>query len=86
VQLTPLARLVGWAQFTRQSTTALRLLDNPQPPHVSGEPRFSALGGTAVRTLPTSNSYLRPSRFIRLPAAQLTAVRWAAHHGPFSFN
>jgi len=32
VQLTPLARFLGWAQFTRQNAPACWQRDNPQPP------------------------------------------------------
>jgi len=54
VQLTPLARLVGLARFTRQSATACWRLDNAQPPATSGVLALLALHTSAARTLPGS--------------------------------
>jgi len=52
VQLTPLARALGWARLLRQSATALRRINTPQPPRTPTEAAFFSLGGAAVRTLP----------------------------------
>jgi len=52
VQLTPLARFVGWARFIRQSATACWQPDIPQPPTVAGNATFLALQESAARALP----------------------------------
>jgi len=54
VQLTPLARLVGWARFTRQNASACWQSDNPQPSAVFGNPRLVEVYGSAARALPGS--------------------------------
>jgi len=61
VQLTPLARLLGWARFTRQSAPACWQRDHPQPSDVAGSPAFLALQGSAARALP--GSYLVPASY-----------------------
>ena len=72
VQLTPLARPLGWARFTRQCATALRQRDNPQlsdapgvrkPRRSNGQPHAHCLAAASAR---------RPPRSTRPPAAQLT--------------
>ena len=81
VQLTPLARPVTWARFTRK----LRLPVGPDRrsaflprradrPRRVGDPR----GGS--RSLLAARATQRPVPSSRLPAAQLTALRWAAMH------
>ena len=52
MQLTPLARLVGWARFTRQNASAYWRPDHPQPSNVRGNPTRPALQGSATRALP----------------------------------
>jgi len=52
VQLTPLARLVGWARFTRQNASACWQHDNPQPSDDHNPPTCPALHGSAARALP----------------------------------
>jgi len=54
VQLTPLARLVGWARFTRQNAPACWQHDNPQPSGARDIPMLLALQGSAARALPSS--------------------------------
>jgi len=54
VQLTPLARLVGWARFTRQSAPASWWRDNAQPSGYRANPTRLALQGSAARALPGS--------------------------------
>jgi len=72
VQLTPLARPMGWARSTRQSATACWRPNNAQPSDGSDNSRCSALQESVARAL--------PPRCTRPPAAQLTAIRWAACH------
>ena len=78
VQRTPLARPVGWARSTRQSATACWQPSTPQPSGATatyasrrstGRPHAHCLAAASSRC---------PPPFRRLPAAQLTAVRWAA--------
>jgi len=54
VQLTPLARLVGWARFTRQNALACWHHNNPQPSVVSGDLTLLAIYRSAARALPGS--------------------------------
>jgi len=54
VQLTPLARFLGWARFTRQNASACWRPDTPQPSHVRDDPTLPALQGSAARALPGS--------------------------------
>jgi len=54
VQLTPLARLVGWARFTRQNAPACWQPGTPQPSDVRGDPRLLPLQRSAARALPGS--------------------------------
>jgi len=54
VQLTPLARLVGWARFTRQNAPACWHLDNPQPSGAHANPMLPPFHGAAARALPGS--------------------------------
>jgi len=81
VQLTPLARFVGWARFTRQSATACWQPDNAQPPGASGDPASLALQGSAARALP--GTCLSPaSSTLHTPASGAAdARRWAAYRG-----
>jgi len=77
VQRTPLARLVGWAQFTRQSATACWQHHNAQPSAASCEPALLALQRSAARTLP--GTCLCPtSSTLHTPASGAAdARRWA---------
>jgi len=78
VQLTPLARPVTWARFTRQSATACWRPANAQPSHASRNPAFSALQGSAARTLP-GTCLLPPSSTPHTPASGAAAARrWTA--------
>jgi len=52
VQLTPLARLVGWARSTRQNAPACWSHDHPQPPGARAIPTLPLLYGAAARALP----------------------------------
>jgi len=52
VQLTPLARLLGWARSTRQNASACWCDDIPQPSDVRGTPRLLPLYRSAARALP----------------------------------
>jgi len=54
VQLTPLARLVGWARFTRQNAPACWRPENPQPPGRRDTPTRPAIYRSAARALPSS--------------------------------
>jgi len=54
VQLTPLARLVGWARSTRQNAPACWRPDNPQPPGSRANPTHLAIQASAARALPGS--------------------------------
>jgi len=54
VQLTPLARLLGWARFTRQNAPACWQHDHPQPSDHHSTPMLRALQGSAARALPGS--------------------------------
>jgi len=54
VQLTPLARLVGWARFTRQNAPACWQHDYAQPSGYRTTPPLPALQGAAARALPGS--------------------------------
>ena len=68
VQLTPLARLLGWARFTRQSATAYWHPDNAQLPDTSGEATFLLLQWSAARTLP-GNCLCPTSSTLQTPAS-----------------
>jgi len=74
VQLTPLARLVGWAQFTRQSAPACWQYDNPQPSVYRANPMRPALHGSAARTLPGS-CLSPPSSTLQTPASGAADAR-----------
>jgi len=76
VQLTPLARPLGWAQFTRQSATACWRLNNPQPPVIPGSPRILALQWSAARTLPGSCLVPPSSTLHTLASGAADARRW----------
>jgi len=52
VQLTPLARLVGWARFTRQNASACWQPRTAQPSGDRANPTLLALHGAAARALP----------------------------------
>jgi len=54
VQLTPLARCVGWAQFTRHTAPACWRIDNPQPSDVLFSTSFLVLQESAARSVPGS--------------------------------
>jgi hypothetical protein len=54
VQLTPLARFVGWARFTRQNAPACWHHDHPQPSGGRTTPLLLALHRSAARALPGS--------------------------------
>jgi len=54
VQLTPLARLMGWARFTRQNASAWWRLGNPQPSGERANPMLLPLHRSAARALPGS--------------------------------
>jgi len=54
VQLTPLARLLGWARFTRQNAPACWHHNNTQPSDIPGNPTHVASQGSAARALPGS--------------------------------
>jgi len=54
VQLTPLARLVGWARFARPNTPACWQHDHPQPSGARDLPMHLSLHGSAARALPGS--------------------------------
>ena len=77
VQLTPLARLVGWARSTQQSATACWQHDNPQPPHASGVPIRPALQESAARALP-GTCLLPPSSTVHTPASGAADARRSA--------
>jgi len=68
VQLTPLARLVGWARFTRQSAPACWQHNNTQPSDVPGNPKRVASQALAARALPGS-CLLRTSSTLQTPAS-----------------
>jgi len=68
VQLTPLARLVGWARFTRQSAPACWQPDHAQPSADSGNLKHVALQGSAARALPSS-CLLPSSSTLHTPAS-----------------
>jgi len=76
VQLTPLARLVGWARFTRQNAPACWQIDNPQPPGARAIPMLLALQGSAARALPGS-------RLVPTSSTLQTAASGAADAYPF---
>jgi len=77
VQLTPLARYVGWAQFTRQSAPAYWHPRNAQPSDAAGVPAFHALQGSAARTWP--GSCLLPwSSTLHTPASGAADARRSA--------
>jgi len=77
VQLTPLARPMGWAQFTQQSATACWQLDNAQPPDASKSPVVLALQRSAARTLP-GNCLLPSSSTLHTPASGAADARRSA--------
>jgi len=54
VQLTPLARLLGWARSTRQNAPACWQHDYAQPSGYRTTPPLPALQGAAARALPGS--------------------------------
>jgi len=68
VQLTPLARVVGWARFTRQNASAWWRLGNPQPSGERANPMLLALQGPAARALPGS-CLLLTSATLHTPAS-----------------
>jgi len=68
VQLTPLARCVGWARFTRQNAPACWQIDNPQPPGARDTQTRSALQRSAARALPGS-CLLPPSATLHTAAS-----------------
>jgi len=74
VQLTPLARPLGWARFTRQNATASYQCGNPQPPAVQGEPTSLALQRSAARALPGS-CLCPPSSTLHTPTSGAADVR-----------
>jgi len=77
VQLTPLARLVGWARFTRQSATACWQHDNPQPSAVPGNPALLVPHRSAARALP-GNCLVRRSSTLQTPASGAADARRCA--------
>jgi len=88
VQLTPLARFVGWARFTRHTATACWQHDNPQPSDVMFNTSFLALHGSAARNVP--GTCLSPmSSTVQTPASG-AADSWrsaaVAIHAPFWYN
>jgi len=52
VQLTPLARLVGWARSTRQNASACWRPDHAQPSDAPSDPTILTLQQSAARALP----------------------------------
>jgi len=68
VQLTPLARLVGWARSTRQNAPACWQHDNAQPSAVAGNPTPVEIYGSAARALPGS-CLCSPSSTLPTPAS-----------------
>jgi len=79
VQLTPLARLVGWARFTRQNASACWRPHNPQPSVRRANPMLYALHGSAARALP-GTCLLPASSTLHTPASG------AADRCPFGGN
>jgi len=75
VQLTPLARLVGWARFIRQNASACWRRDHPQPPSARANPTLLTLQGSAARALPGS-CLVPPSSTLHTPASG-AADAWA---------
>jgi len=74
VQLTPLARPVGWARFTRQSATACWQHGNAQPSDAAGNTAFLPLHGSAARTLP-GICLCPPSSTLQTPASGAADAR-----------
>jgi len=68
VQLTPLARLVGWAQFTRQNAPACWRPHNAQPSVYRANLTRPAPQGSAARALPGS-CLLPASSTLQTPAS-----------------
>ena len=54
VHLTPLARFLGWARFTRHTAPACWRIDNPQPSDVLFSTSFLARQGSAARSVPST--------------------------------
>jgi len=74
VQLTPLARPLGWARSTRQSATACWQHDIPQPSAASGSLTRLMLQGSAARALPGS-CLVRRSSTLHTPASGAADAR-----------
>jgi len=74
VQLTPLARPVGWARSTRQNATACWHHNIPQPSHVSSNPTLLALHRSAIRALPGTYR-VPPSSTLHTPASGAADAR-----------
>jgi len=74
VQLTPLARFVGWARSTRQYATACWQLGNAQPSGASGNAQFPVLQGSAARTLP-GTCFCSTSSTLQTPASGAADAR-----------
>jgi len=68
VQLTPLARLMGWARFTRQNASACWCPGIPQPSGDRANPTLPAIYRSAARALPGS-CLLPPSSTLHTPAS-----------------
>jgi len=77
VQLTPLARFVGWARSTRQNAPACWQLRNAQPSVVRGDSQLPALQRSAARTLPGS-CLVRRSSTLHTPASGAADARRSA--------
>jgi len=78
VQRTPLARLLGWARFTRQNAPACWRPHNAQPSDYRTKPQLLAIYGSAARALPGS-CLLPASSTLHTPASGAAdARRWAA--------
>jgi len=78
VQLTPLARFVGWTQFTRQNATACWRTDNAQSPAASAKSASSALHGSAARALPGTCLFSVSSTLPTPASGAADARRWPA--------
>jgi len=74
VQLTPLARFVGWARFTRQSAPACWQPDHAQPSGDRTNPPLLTIYGSAARALPGS-CLLPPSFTLQTPASGAADAR-----------
>jgi len=78
VQLTPLARLVGWARSTRHNAPACWQNDHPQPSGGRTNPQLLVLHRSAARALP-GTCLLPPSSTLHTPASGAAdARRWTS--------